>query len=118
MSDERPGDPPLACSPGAIDPGERGAHRELIWQLFSNRVEERQPIRHGYEFRFPSHSLREVVRFLENERKCCPFLHFNLDVPPSVAAVHLRITGPEGTREFLDAELPGHGSRSVAGSTP
>jgi hypothetical protein len=52
----------------------------------------------------------ELARFLTNERRCCPFLSFDIAIASNGGPVWLHITGPEGTREFLAAELPGFGS--------
>lgn len=96
---------PLACVPGAIPEAERPLHFALIRRLFDETVEEREPIPNGYAFRFPADALEPLSRFLLNERKCCPFLSFALEAAPAGGPVWLRLAGPEGTRDFLDAEL-------------
>jgi hypothetical protein len=45
------------------------------------------------------------MRFVSNERLCCPFLEFGITIAPANGPVWLRLTGPEGTRAFLEAEL-------------
>ena len=97
---------PLACVPGAIPASERSAHAALTHKLFAETVETRITIPSGYGYRFPEMTFEELSRFVVNERKCCPFLQFTIDVAPAGGPVWLRLTGPEGTREFLDAELP------------
>lgn len=95
----------LACVPGAIAPGERLAHFELAKELFHERALERVALPNGYAIRLPSDALDTVARFLVNERKCCPFMVFELTFGPESAPLWLRMTGPEGTKEVLDAEL-------------
>ena len=97
--------PPLACVPGAIEPAERPAHFERVGRLFGTLVESREMLPDGYAFRFPATAFDEVARFVANERKCCPFLRFAIEVPPGGSALWLRLTGPEGTPAFLDAEF-------------
>ena len=97
---------PLACVPGAIPADERASHFELIRHLFREAVRERRDEPEGYAFRFAPAAFGDVARFVANERKCCPFLRFTIEVAPGDGAVWLRLTGPEGTRAFLDAELP------------
>jgi hypothetical protein len=46
-----------------------------------------------------------VVRFVAAERLCCPFLRFELVVSPERGPLRLSITGPEGAKGFLRAEL-------------
>lgn len=96
----------LACVPGAIPAAERPAHFALIHTLFTETAELREPLAEGYAFRFPGDALDTLSRFIMNERKCCPFLAFSIEIPPEEGPVWLRITGPEGTRELLEAELP------------
>jgi hypothetical protein len=60
----------------------------------------------GYSYRFDASAFELIASFVKNERKCCPFLNFAIEVGTSDAPIWLRITGPEGTRDFLDLELP------------
>jgi hypothetical protein len=39
------------------------------------------------------------------ERQCCRFLRFQLTIEPGADSIVLEVTGPEGTREFLDGML-------------
>lgn len=97
--------PPVACVPAAIPADERGAHFQLILHLFENEVQEKTELPAGYKFRFPASSFDALSRFISNERRCCPFLTFELLVEPADAGIWLELTGPEGAREFLNAEL-------------
>lgn len=96
---------PLACVPGAIPAEERPAHFALAAELFGGMVQERQALEDGYAFRFAPERLDGVMRFVANERRCCPFLEFTITVAPSGGPAWLRMTGPAGTRAFLEAEL-------------
>lgn len=96
---------PLACVPDAIPSADRPAHFALIGRLFEN-VREKVILDDGYAVRFDAAAFGDVARFVENERLCCPFLAFTLEVQPGGGPLWLRMTGPEGTREFLDVELP------------
>jgi hypothetical protein len=95
----------LACVPAAIAPQERAAHFALIRQLFGELVHERAELPNGYAYRFHPDALEMVARFVANERRCCPFLDFELAVAPDSGPLWLRMTGPDGTREVLEAEL-------------
>lgn len=106
MGIEETPNPPLACVPGGIPAAERTDHFALLQRLFQDEAQARQPLDAGYAFRFGAEAFDLVARFIANERRCCPFLTFNLRVTPPDGAVWLELTGPEGTREFLEAELP------------
>lgn len=95
---------PLACVPGAIPADERAGHFALAAELFG-AAQERREVEEGYAFRWGAERVEQVMRFVLNERLCCPFLEFGIDVGPADGPVRLRLSGPPGTRVFLDAEL-------------
>jgi hypothetical protein len=107
MEPRQPDVPALVCLPDAIPATERPAHAALASRLFGERVLETTGLPNGYAFRFPADALDELAQFVSRERRCCPFLGFEIVVPPVEGRVSLRLTGPDGTREFLAAELPG-----------
>ena len=95
----------LACVPSGIPTTERTAHFALVERLFCQEVQERQEIPGGYAFRFSAEAFDDVARFVSNERRCCPFLSFTIEVSPENGTLWLRLAGPEGTRAVLDKEL-------------
>jgi hypothetical protein len=96
---------PLACIPSAIPVSERVTHFALARELFTRAARERVDLPTGFVFRFDADALESVARFVTNERKCCPFLDFEIALAAGGGALWLRMTGPEGTREILQAEL-------------
>ena len=76
----------------------------LATDLFSRPTPPRRDLPDGYEFRFPASRIEALARFIVNERRCCPFVNFELLVGAS-DDVRLRMTGPPGAREVLQAEL-------------
>jgi hypothetical protein len=97
--------PALACVPSAIPASERPGHFSLARELFEVRALERMRLPNGYAVRFQSDAFEALARFVANERKCCPFLTFELTLHPASGPLWLRMTGPEGTHTVLDAEL-------------
>lgn len=95
----------LACVPSAIPASERSQHFKLARQLLCELTEERQELPNGFAWRFHASHFEAVARFVANERKCCPFASFELTIAPAGGPIWLRLTGPEGTREVLQAEL-------------
>lgn len=106
MKEPNPEAVALVCVPDAIPAEERPAHQALLRQLFGEAAEDREAIPNGYAFRFSPDILDGLARFVANERKCCPFLEFMIHVTPD-GPIWLRMTGPAGTPEFLEAELLG-----------
>ena len=96
---------PIACIPSAIPREQRAAHFSLAKHLFTELAELREPLTEGYAFRFPPDAITSIAKFADNERRCCPFMQFEILVLPDSGGVWLRMSGPEGTRAVLDAEL-------------
>jgi hypothetical protein len=97
--------PPLICVPTAIPAEQRAGHFALAQQLFGQMAKSRKELTSGYAFQFDANALEAVARFIENERRCCPFVTFELEIAAGSGPLWLRMTGPEGTRAVLDAEL-------------
>lgn len=95
----------LACVPGAIPPDERAGHFAVARQLFKHTALETEELPDGYAVRFGPEELQAVARFIANERRCCPFLSFELSLARESGPLWLRMTGPAGTREVLQSEL-------------
>ncbi|MCW5968679.1 MAG: hypothetical protein KIT57_09205 [Blastocatellales bacterium] len=91
---------PIVCtlSRQELRARQEGAIRELI-----SSAEEITEIKDGYRFRFRPVSglMPRLAEFVEQERRCCPFLGFALTVEPDAGPIQLTLTGPEGTGEFL-----------------
>jgi hypothetical protein len=86
---------------------QREAHTQTTMELIPG-VQRVQEIENGYEFQFPSEAefISRIAEFISNERLCCPFLEFNLNII-SNHPVSLSLTGPVATQEFLRAEFGG-----------
>ena len=65
---------------------------------------EREELADGYAFRLPPSWLERAARWIAYERKCCPFFAFQMEVAGD-GDVWLRLTGPEGVKPFIVAEL-------------
>lgn len=98
-------DIPVACIFEAIPADERSAHGSLATQLFKQLLQGYRELADGHEFRFGPESLEALAKFVANERKCCPFMTFELVVGAGSDHVTLRMTGPAGTKELVRAEL-------------
>ena len=68
-------------------------------------MREHKDLVDGYAFKFDAAAYDDLVRFVSNERLCCPFITFGVEVLADAGPLWLSMRGPAGTREFLDAEL-------------
>ena len=99
---------PIACDLTAIVADERGAHMARATQLVMHAYAERQELPNGYAWRFSAEQYDEVARYVANERRCCPFFTFTVEVAPAGGPVWLRVTGDETIKAYLQSELARH----------
>lgn len=97
----------FSCDLGAIDAEERPRHAARIERLFKSAARKRREVANGYVFAFPTDALQEVLDFLAQERRCCPFLAFSLDIAAEGGPISLTVTSPSGGREVVQRELLG-----------
>lgn len=99
---ENPEPLPVACS---LTPEEMRERQSSLIPALLERAVAIGPSDEGYRLHFKSDSgtLRTIVEMIAAESQCCPFLQFDLSVPPAQGDVTLTVSGPPGTRAFLDA---------------
>ena len=96
----------IVCIPEAIPAHARAAHVRLAQALFADApIEAVDGTAEGYRLTLHVGALGDVARWMTNERLCCPFLRFRVEVAPGSDALAVTLTGPQGTREFLDQRL-------------
>lgn len=103
--DESTDRPALACDLTAIETGQRQDHQTLTESLLGQGVQEVLDRPDGYALRFGADDYGAITRFVDNERRCCPFLRFVLEVAPQRGPIWLQITGPEGAKDVLWAAV-------------
>ncbi len=92
----------IACDPTAIPADQRDRWAETGKQVYG-AVQEVRELPDGYQFRLPADSamLIKVAEYIMNERLCCAFLHFTVEVEPNRGPVWLRLSGDAGVKEYL-----------------
>lgn len=106
---------PIACDLSAIDSAERERHTLTAQELFAAVVEVKE-LADGYAFRLPVDHLmlRSAADWIANERLCCPFFNFSLDIEAESKALWLSLTGSEDVKMFIRAEFGNVLSEGVA----
>lgn len=96
----------LACDLTAIPADVREEHVISAPQLFA-LAQEVQELPDGFAIRFLNEQGRfiSIAKFIENERLCCPFFKFTLELEPNNGPLWLRLTGAEGVKEILQITL-------------
>ena len=93
---------PLACDLKAFQPEERKQWRTLLDQLTSAVLEARE-LKDGYALHVNTRrmSVVEVAKWVDLERKCCPFFDFQVDVHGDDGTLWLSLQGREGVKQFI-----------------
>jgi hypothetical protein len=97
---------PLACNTKAFTAEERADWRKRLEQVMSS-VTAARDLPDGYALDIDQHktSFLEVARWVELERKCCPFFVFELGMRGENGSIWLNLRGREGVKEFIAADL-------------
>jgi hypothetical protein len=97
-------DLPVVCT---LTPAALKTRREGLLANLVRGADDRQELPDGYRLRFAASEdiLSGIARTVDAERQCCRFLRFTITVEPDGGPIHLDLTGPPGTREFLSALL-------------
>jgi hypothetical protein len=98
---ENPEPLPVACT---LTPQEMRERQASLIPALLERALSVSPAGEGYCLQFPSsaETLRVIADMIAAESRCCAFLQFDLSVPPAQGVMTLRVSGPPGTRIFLD----------------
>jgi hypothetical protein len=104
--------PVFACNAKAIPAEERPRHSELTRQLMRS-VRDRREHSDGYSFQLDSETIRfgQLAEWITRERLCCPFLTFQLTASGDRPGWMLKLTGPRGVKQLLQAEFGSQNTR-------
>jgi len=97
-------DIPVACCLPARELRDR---ETTLLAQFKSAVMTTEELPDGYSFRLPGDRrwVAVAAELIVAERECCPFLTFELAAHPNMGPVIVRVTGPDGTKDFLRAFL-------------
>ena len=97
---------PIACT---LSPEALRARKEGLLAGLMRRAASREATSEGLRLHFAAAAgtLPAIVEVVDAERHCCRFLRFAINAEPDEGPVSLELTGPPGTRDFLEALLDG-----------
>ena len=97
----------VTCNLNALTPEERN-HRQILLRAVAQTIIGRSELANGFELSFDAARLDLAIlgEWIGLERRCCPFVHFRLDIEPAGKTALALIGGP-GVKEFLRAEMSG-----------
>lgn len=97
-------DLPLACT---LDPTTLEARRDGLLPGLAREAVARTALPDGLRLTFTPGpgTVTAIARVIDAERQCCRFLRFRLTLEPGDGRIELEISGPAGTRDFLEQLL-------------
>jgi hypothetical protein len=95
---------PIVCT---LDERALADRRQDLLARLAAAATTRTVLADGVALTFPEAGVAMPLlwQVLEAERQCCRFLRFRLTLEPALGPITLEITGPTGTREFLQSTL-------------
>ena len=97
---------PIACDLNALASAERQRRRTLVHAL-AQAIVGRVELERGFELRVDSArlDLPALAEWIALERRCCPFLHFRIELAAGDGPVTVALSGGDGVKDFLRAEM-------------
>jgi hypothetical protein len=97
---------PLACDLSVFSAQGLEEHKSAFHSLWECK-EAFQELDNGIRLQLPATAemLATVFQFVANERLCCPFLDFTVEVRREQGPMYLSLTGRPGAKEVLLAGL-------------
>lgn len=97
---------PFACNTLALTPEIRKRHFEVLGPMLVSMRTAVREIADGYEFEFPNDekTYRLLTEWAFQESECCPFFDINVRLERERGALVLRLSGREGTKNFIRGE--------------
>jgi len=94
------------CDFSAMDQEQRKRHSLLVGELLPKHLEMKE-LPDGYAFRFPNDQVlfAGLSELATLEQLCCPFLTITLELQHDQGPTWLKLTGNDGVKDFLRAEL-------------
>jgi hypothetical protein len=97
---------PIAC---ALTPDQLRDRKAGLLPGLCSRAATITPRDEGLQLEFAADDrdiVSTIAAVIDAERRCCPFLSFAVTVAPDAGPIVLSVSGPAGTRAFLESLLP------------
>ena len=94
------------CNIKALSPAERERLHQVTEKIKAARLETKE-LPDGYAFRLQSEqvSIGELAEYVSEERKCCPFFDFELELHRDGGPLWLKLRGRGGVKDFMRHEF-------------
>ncbi|MBX7184520.1 MAG: hypothetical protein K1Y01_05175 [Vicinamibacteria bacterium] len=98
-------DPPIACTPKALDATQRKRQTELLG-IVRGKIQKTLELDNGFAVQLPNDpsTALQVAEWISLERRCCGFAEFSLEWRLD-DTVWVKLTGRSGVKEVLASEM-------------
>ena len=81
--------------------------KATVLESLRKQVIETKELSNGFAFKFTGTDkmVDELTEFIKTERVCCDFFTFNLSISGDKSEAWLELTGVDGAKDFIKAEL-------------
>jgi hypothetical protein len=102
--DQAPGKQVMACK---LSSPELQKRKATVLESLRKQVLEKKELPNGYAFKFRATDkvIDELSEFIKTEKACCSFFTFKLLVNADKDETWLELTGADGVKEFINAEM-------------
>ena len=80
--------------------------KAIVIASLKEQMIEKKELKNGYSYKFvgADKMVDELADFVKTEQECCDFFTFNLSISRDKSEAWLKITGPNGAKDFIRAE--------------
>ena len=105
MGTSAPSGMAVVCIPAVFSSQERTQHQAVLTATVLGRAVERRELADGIELAYAVDAdvLSVLTTWMLEERRCCPFLTFELRLEAGDHRMRLSMRGPDGTLDVLRA---------------
>ena len=96
----------FACNTLALDEEARKRHFDELGPAIRTKIRGVRELSDGYELELPgdAETYRMVNEWAVGERACCPFFDIAVTAEREGGPLHLRLTGREGVKRFIEID--------------
>lgn len=96
----------LVCNLSVFTHTKRQQHMIHAHNLFA-QVEAIHETNTGYSLKLPDTEtiIIEIATFINDDRRCCPFIHFGMEIKPNSKGIYLLLSGNDTVKTAIKAEL-------------
>lgn len=96
----------IFCDLSVFTDEERTRHMQVSQELFA-AITEIQESDAGYALRLPDEAgmILKIADFINDDRRCCAFIHFGMEVEPNSNAIWLTLKGGADVKAAIRGDI-------------